>query len=244
MSTSLIHTAETLGVGSVEEFLTADEIADLVSLMDDFLAEDDAERFGEQRSESIHEIPGHTAAQAMGVYEPAGRIEIPKLPIEAESVLQHAFARAHAAVGRLMPSITTCRPWTYVEYGPGQHITPHLDGIAPDPMSWPRQIAGISIVISRPETGGAFFVESTSHDRLWDRQCVDVDAGYVPGTWLARDGADSSAEWFRSMPRTRWSVDPAPGTALLYGSQLAHGTEPVTRGRARKFISWLAAERP
>jgi hypothetical protein len=141
-----------------------------------------------------------------------------------------------------MPSITACRRWTYVEYGPGQHITPHLDGIAPDPLTWPRQIAGISIVISPPVDGGAFFVESASDSRLWDRQCPDAAAGYAPGSWLAHDGADYSTAWFRDMPRTRWSVTPAVGTALLYGSQLTHGTEPVRQGRSRKFISWLIAE--
>jgi hypothetical protein len=211
--------------------------------MDAFLAETDPDRFGERRTESIHEIPGHTAAEAVSFYEPAGRVEVREIPDDAESLLQKAFARAHPAVQRLMPSITTCRPWTYVEYGPGQHITPHLDGIAPDPLSWPRQIAGISIIISRPTAGGAFFVESTSSDRLWQHQCPDAADGYAPGTWLAYDGADSAADWFRAMARTRWNVDPAPGTALLYGSQLTHGTEPVMQGRGRKFISWLAAER-
>ena len=43
------------------------------------------------------------------------------------------------AIRRAMPAITTCRPWTYVEYRPGQYITPHVDGIAPDPYAWPRQ---------------------------------------------------------------------------------------------------------
>ncbi|WP_424921996.1 hypothetical protein [Streptomyces sp. wa1] len=45
------------------------------------------------------------------------------------------------------------------------------------------------------------------------------------------------------MPRTRWNVRSALGTALLYGSQLAHGTEPVISGRVAKFISWLIAEK-
>jgi hypothetical protein len=243
MTAHLIHTAETLGVGSIEQFVTAGEIAELLRLMDPLLAEPGAERFGERRTESIHEIPGHTATEAMDFYEPAGRVEIPTIPADAELILQRAFERAHGAVKRLMPSITACRPWTYVEYGPGQHITPHLDGIAPDPFAWPRQISGISIVISRPHAGGEFFVESTSDERLWSQQCHNETTGYVPGTWLAHDGADSSSDWFKSMPRTRWSVDPAPGTALLYGSQLAHGTEPVVQGRGRKFISWLVAER-
>lgn len=39
-------------------------------------------------------------------------------------------------------------------------------------------------------------------------------------------------------------VEPPPGTALLYGSQLTRGTLPVVTGTCRKFISWLLAEQP
>jgi hypothetical protein len=243
VTANLIHMAETLAIGSIENFVDPTEIAQLVKIMDTFLAEEGAARFADARADSIHEIPGHTAVEAMAVYEPAGRLEAAKIPNEAEGILQQSFGRASAALARLMPSITTCRPWTYVDYGPGQHITPHLDGIAPDPLSWPRQIAGISIVITPAIEGGAFFVETASDSRLWHHACTDTEAGYVPGTWWAHDGADHSADWFRDMPRTRWSVNPAAGTALLYGSQLTHGTEPVRQGRARKFISWLVAER-
>lgn len=237
-----IHMAETLAVGSIESFLTVTEATELSRIMVTFLAEGEPARFGEKRAASIHEIPGRTTAQAMAVYEPAGRLEVSTIPAEAEQLLRDAFDRARPCLARLLPSVTACRPWTYVEYGPGQHITAHLDGIAPDPLAWPRQIAGISIIIGAPARGGAFYVETTSDERLWNERCDDSDGGYTPGTWLAHDGADHSAHWFRDMPRTRWSVDPAPGTALLYGSQLAHGTEPVVEGRARKFISWLIAE--
>ncbi|WP_116211580.1 hypothetical protein [Streptomyces olivoreticuli] len=240
----MIHIAETVTVGSVEGFLGTEELAQITSVMDGFLTEKARARFGEERTTSIHEIPGHSHDQAMVVYEPAGRVEMPKVPAEVEQVLQHAFDRARPALSRVMPSITACRPWTYVEYGPGQHITSHLDSIAPDPLAWPRQIAGISVVISEAEAGGAFYVESSSSDRLWNT-CLD-QAGkydYADGMWLAHDGADHSADWFTQMPRTRWSVNPSPGAALLYGSQLAHGTEPVDRGRVAKFISWLIAEK-
>jgi hypothetical protein len=235
--------AETLAVGSIEGFVRPPETAELAQIMDAFLVEDGTARFGHNRTESIHEIPGYDAIEAMEVYEPAGRLEIPKIPDDAERILERAFDRSRTAVARIMPSVTICRSWTYVEYGPGQHITPHLDGIAPDPVAWPRQIAGVSIVIAQPDEGGAFFVETASDERLWKRRCTDPNHGYVPGMWLAHDGADFSADWFRAMPRTRWNVDPAPGTALLYGSQLTHGTEPVRQGRGRKFISWLVAER-
>ncbi|MFJ9151728.1 hypothetical protein ACIRP7_27575 [Streptomyces sp. NPDC102270] len=242
----MIHVAETVTVGSIEDFLNPEERARLAAMMNTFLTEENRAHFGTQRATSIHEIPGHSHEQAMAVYEPAGRVEVPKIPDEPEHLLQHAFDRARPALSRVMPSITACRPWTYVEYGPGQHITGHLDGIAPDPLAWPRQIAGISVVIHAAEAGGAFYVESASSDRLWDTR-LDHDAqrhGYADGMWLAHDGADHSADWYAAMPRTRWSVNPAVGTALLYGSQLTHGTEPVTHGRVAKFISWLIAEEP
>ncbi|MGH8929907.1 MAG: hypothetical protein ACRDZO_04540 [Egibacteraceae bacterium] len=242
MSRMPIHLAETLAVGSIENFLSTGDMAQLTQIMDSFLAQGDLARFGEKRAASIHEIPGHTPAQAMAVYEPAGRLEVPAIPDEAEQLLQRSFDLARPALARLLPSVTACRPWTYVEYGPRQHITSHLDGIAPDPLSWPRQIAGVSIIVGAPAHGGAFYVETTSHEGLWDQVCDDSGSGYLSGMRFAHDGADHSADWFRGMPSTRWSVDPAPGTALLYGSQVAHGTEPVIEGKARKFISWLIAE--
>ena len=241
----MIHVAETVGVGSIENFAGTAELNQLTALMTDHLARHNAvpDPYGSDRTASIHEIPGHTAAQAMAVYEPRGRVEITDIPEEAEQLLQDAFDRARPALARLMPSITTCRPWTYVEYGPGQHITSHLDGIAPDPYAWPRQIAGISVVVTPAAAGGGFYVETTASDSLWHVPAERAhEHGYAEGMWLANDGADNSSAWFQQMPRTRWTVNPAAGTALLYGSQLAHGTEPVTSGRCAKFISWLAAD--
>ncbi|GAA2837040.1 hypothetical protein RMN57_12630 [Kitasatospora sp. CM 4170] len=239
----MIHIAETVGFGSVENFIDLAEQSHLTALMNDFLAARDRACFGSDRHVSIHEIPDHTAEQVMAVYEPAGRIEVPHIPDEAEVALQHAFERARPVLARVMPSITACRPWTYVEYGPGQHITSHLDGIAPDPLNWPRQIAGISVVITPAEAGGGFYVETASSDQLWHTRLTDATHyGYADGMWLAHDGADNSATWFQQMPRTRWNVEPGPGTALLYGSQLTHGTVPVLHGRAAKFISWLIAD--
>jgi hypothetical protein len=239
----VIHIAETITVGSVEGFVDAEERHRLTAVMRAFLATEQRARFGPGRATSIHEIPGHSHEQAMSIYEPTGRLEVPKIPVEAERLLQMAFDRARPALSRIMPSITACRPWTYVEYGLGQHITGHLDGIAPDPMAWPRQIAGISVVVAEADGGGAFYVETSSSDRLWNTRLDRAGSpGYADGMWLAHDGADHAASWFAQMPRTRWSVIPEPGTALLYGSQLTHGTEPVIGGRVAKFISWLIAE--
>lgn len=238
----MIHIAETVAISSIEAFLGQDERTQLARMMRGFLSTETTTEFGGSRTTSIHEIPGHTTQQAMAVYEPAGRIEIAAIPKEAEALLQEAFDRSRPALTRVMPSITTCRPWAYIEYGPGQHITSHLDGIAPDPLAWPRQIAGISVVLTEADVGGSFYVETASSENLWQTPTGEHADGYAEGMWLAHDGADHSAPWFTHMPRTRWSVAPATGTALLYGSQLAHGTEPVIRGRVAKFISWLIAE--
>ncbi|MFE1522182.1 hypothetical protein ACFW9I_36280 [[Kitasatospora] papulosa] len=88
----------------------------------------------------------------MAVYEPAGRVEMPKIPTEAEEPLQAAFDRARPALSRVIPSITTCRPWTYVEYGPDQYITSHLDApraLPPALMHQPCQQSWTSVP-SRP----------------------------------------------------------------------------------------------
>jgi hypothetical protein len=240
----LIHVAETIAVGSIESFVDSAGLARLAAIMDGYLTVHRRDQFGPARVDTIHEIPGQAAGRAMAVYEPAGRLEVPRVPDQAEAILQDAFRRCRPALSRVMPSVTACRPWAYVEYGPGQHITSHLDGIAPDPLAWPRQVAGISVVVTEPESGGGFYVETTSSDILWESRLGRDDGhGYAGGMWLARDGADQSAPWFTGMHRTRWTVPaPAPGTALLYGSQLAHGTQPVTAGRSGKFISWLVAD--
>jgi hypothetical protein len=241
MNQPAIHLAETLAVGSIEGFLTPPEITQLDTLMAEHLLVASGDRFGAGRTESIHEIPGHTTAEVMAFYEPAGRIEVRDLPADAEALLQAAFERAREPLSRALPSVTLCRPWTYVEYGPGQHITAHLDGIAPDPLGWPRQIAGISVVITEAEQGGRFQVETTADPCLWTEQAPGPGDGYAPGMRFARDGADRSAPWLTAVRRTIWTAEPAKGAALLYGSQLAHATTPVLVGRSRKFISWLAA---
>ncbi|MGW3498597.1 2OG-Fe(II) oxygenase [Streptomyces sp. NPDC001020] len=237
----MIHIAETLAVGSVEHFLTDEELQALLAITDEALAGDGARRFDTERATTLHSIPGRTEQQAMAVYEPAGRLEIHPSPPAAEQILAAAVERALPALHRALPSLTSCREWMYVEYGPGQHITPHVDGLALDPADYPRQIAGISVVLEHAESGGEFYVETTSHPALWNDAQQPAD-GYDPHMSFAHDGADYSADWFRTMPRTRWRVAPEPGTALLYGSQLTHGTEPVRTGRERKFISWLISD--
>lgn len=240
----MIHLAETLAIHSIEGFLGPREVKDLDIAMTNLLAREGARRYDADRAATMHEVPGLSAQQAMTVYEPRGRIEVTELPDEVTAVLDAAMRAALPAIIRVIPSITTWRPWTYVEYGPGQHITPHVDGIAPNPGTWPRQISGMSVLISPADDGGDFAVETTGSPRLWASDRTPHASGYDASMLFAHDGADNSSPWFRTLPRTRWSVNSARGTALLYGSQLTHGTDPVVTGRCRKFLNWLLAEDP
>ncbi|MBD0741642.1 2OG-Fe(II) oxygenase [Streptomyces sp. CBMA152] len=238
----MIHISETLGIHTVEDFLSTYEMQELARLMDQPSSELGRSHFGTDRRSTIHEIPGHTAAQAQAVYEPVGRIEMADIPSEATGLLDNALRAALPKITRALPSVTGHRPWIYLEYGPGQHVTPHADGIAPDPLISPRQVAAATVTLDTTYTGGAFYVETTGSDSAWTLDRTTAVVGYAPGMCFIHDGTDLSSSWFRSMTRTRWTTTPAPGTLTLFGSQLIHGTEPVRAGRVRKFLTLLIAE--
>ncbi|WP_236241542.1 2OG-Fe(II) oxygenase [Streptomyces sp. CC228A] len=239
----MIHIAETLSIRTVEGFLKPDETERLSLIMDDALGSPGRDRYGTDRRTTIHEIPGHSPAEAQDVYEPAGRIEMTDIPYEASVLLDQALKLHMAAITRTLPSVTGHRPWIYLEYGAGQYITPHADGIAPNPLARPRQIAAATVTLTDiHDTGGAFYVETTGSDAIWTADEAPPESGYAPGMRFAHDGTDMSSPWFRNMPRTRWSVAPSPGTLVVFGSQLVHGTEPVRTGRVRKFLTLFVSE--
>ncbi|MGW0825530.1 2OG-Fe(II) oxygenase [Streptomyces sp. NPDC002845] len=238
----MIHIAETLSIRTVEGFLAPSEIEYLGHLMDEALVSPGRDKYGTARRTSIHEIPGHSLAQAQEVYEPAGRIEMTEIPYEAAVILDQALKHHMVAITHTLPSVSRHRPWIYLEYGPGQYITPHADGIAPDPLARPRQIAAATVTLADAHSGGAFYVETMGSAAVWTANEAPAESGYAPGMRFIHDGTDTSSPWFRTMPRTRWSVAPAPGTLVVFGSQLVHGTEPVLTGRVRKFLTFFHSE--
>jgi predicted 2-oxoglutarate/Fe(II)-dependent dioxygenase YbiX len=156
------------------------------------------------------------------------------LPEAARAVLERAAARALPTVRTMLPSVRTMGYWTFVSYGEGQFITPHIDLSDNDPDPAHPKVAGLSLCLTDPDRygGGEFFVETACDDKQWR---VPAD-GRMP---TVRPDCDESSEWYRRQVRSRWRVRPGRGDGLLYGSQMTHGTEPVGWGRVSKIIGFL-----
>ncbi|GAA3885576.1 hypothetical protein GCM10022243_58000 [Saccharothrix violaceirubra] len=228
-----MHVAESLHVGSVPAFLLPEEIDELRRVLVSTYAGAPT-LAASARQDSVHSIEGLSTEAAMRVYEPKGRDELSTLPEAARKVLDAAAERLLPTVRIMLPSVRELGYWTFVSYTEGQFITPHIDLSDNDPDADHPKVAGISICLSDPAdyTGGEFFVETACDAAQW----LPSRRGPV-----VRPECDHSSSWFRAQPRTRWHVRPRQGEALLYGSQLTHGTEPVRSGRVNKIIGFLVS---
>lgn len=230
-------TAETLTVASLEDFVSESEKREIISCMDTLFAVQNRHMFSAGRKTTLHEVPGRDPAFAQEVYEPFGRLEVHPVPAPVSTIMENATHRAFSHVKRLTPSVQEVRPWTYVEYGLGQYITPHIDRVAPSINASPFQILGISVTLDDNYEGGEFYVETTGSNSIWSNERAD-------NFEMVHEGSDFSSDWFRAFPRTRWTARPRSGSAVLYGTHVTHGTLPVTRGTVRKLISWFSCPNP
>jgi predicted 2-oxoglutarate/Fe(II)-dependent dioxygenase YbiX len=243
-----VRVSETLGVFSVEDFLQPDELAQLLGLIEEHKARASNDQLRQvDRPTSVHSVPGVSLSETLKAYEPAGRVELTPLPDTILKVMDDAVGRALPAIRRVFPAATGSEAWTYLEYRRDQYITAHIDHpveVQPDneqsdgflgplgemAITEPgAHVAGVSIVLADDYGGGEFFVETSASPRLWRDDLPE----------LANEGADSTSDWFSAVRRTRWRVRPQAGGAVLYGTQLIHGTEPVTSGIARKMIGFF-----
>ncbi|MGW2368359.1 hypothetical protein ACWCZ5_22595 [Streptomyces sp. NPDC001667] len=214
----MIHISETLAVQTVESFLSAEESARLVKIMD---------------------------SEAAG-WRPRTQAEVLPAPALAQEILALATVRSLPAIRRAMPSIAAATPWGYTELTTGQCVPSHLDGIR-SPRTAPRRIGRISVVIAEAEEGGEFYTETTADPSPWTTTLLGVADGFVSGTPLARslphetaaNPHAAEAEWLAATARTRWTARAGRGVAIAYGAQLIHGVTPVVRGRLRKFVTDL-----
>ncbi|MBH1938291.1 hypothetical protein I5Q34_29215 [Streptomyces sp. AV19] len=222
----MIHISETLAIQTVEEFLTAEELAQLVKIMDAEL-------------------------RATG-WRPRTQAETLPAPAAADEILRHATARALPAMRRGMPSVTADAPWKYIELAAGEEVPRHLDGI-PEPDVRPRRLGRIGVTITAAEEGGQFYVETSSSPLPWTGKVLGEAEGYHPGTSLSRSLPHESLiaghhyaepDWLADAPTTRWITPAGAGVALVYGAQVIHGVTPVTRGQARRFVTDLTDGTP
>jgi hypothetical protein len=216
--------AQTLAFGSIEEFLKPEERQRL----SDLAAVTMAAHAGVARVTSVHAVDGYTPDEIRRIYEPSDRVEATDLPMEAVEILQQAFVRNLPSMQAIMPSARGAAGWFYVEYGPGQYVTSHIDCVDQQPGQGALEIAALGVPICSDYVGGEFLVETSATDALLAS----------PGP---RPDVDLTSPRFSTSRRTTWSCRPEAGTAIVWGGNLAHSTSPVRQGVVRKFIARITA---
>jgi hypothetical protein len=218
---------ETLRIGSVEGLLTLDELQEVRIQIQKMMADRRTEFEVALRRRSVHRIAGESVLRAKEVYEPQGRIEYDELPGEIADLAKSAVERRMEDIRPTFPGACKSMDWFYVEYSAGQFITPHVDYPNNEADSARPKVAAISLLVDSPDEGGEFFVETFANHYMWSQ------AGAL------RRGADYHSDTFRRMPKTRWRSSIRAGDAVLSGTEMVHGTEPVIRGVASKLIGFL-----
>ena len=82
-------------------------------------------------------------------------------------------------------------------------------------------------MLQSADEGGEFYTETSGFSDFIINGEAAPDLNY-------------SNKIFIDMPKTKWTVNQSIGTAVLYGTQTIHGTNPVKKGKCCKLISWLA----
>ncbi|HET9771787.1 MAG TPA: hypothetical protein VFS16_12925, partial [Acidimicrobiia bacterium] len=163
-----MNLSETLLASSLEDFLSDEEAVFLLDVLDSHIASLSPDSLIPGRNgRSIHSIDGLEVHQTVAVYEPAGRVEVEVVPAAVDAVMGQAMARRWADVQRAFPSARQLDPWIYVEYGPGQYVTPHVDYAHNDDAPRRPKVAGISVLLNDGFAGGELFVETSGSSRLW-----------------------------------------------------------------------------
>lgn len=223
---------ETLMPYSVEGFLSPAELDRVVELMDAYKASVKATRLQAGATGfSIHKSTNKSVEEVVAAFEPAGRLEVNwgDIPREAIDIVETAFFRRIEDIRRAYPSAYGPYGFTYVEYGPGQYFTAHVDGVST------TQVAGFGVTLTSDFEGGEFCVETCGSGRMW--------ADGPGGKPMVAPGADSQSAWYRGLPRTTWTTTCERGKAIFYGSGLTHSSKPVRGGVLRKMLAFISSDR-
>jgi hypothetical protein len=213
---------------SIEDFLSDEETAYILDEIDGYKASIAPSLLeAGARGYTIHNFDSASVDHIVKVYEPNGRIDVnwQDIPRGIVDVIETAFFRRIEDIRRAYPTALGPIGYTYVEYGPSQFFTAHLDGATH------MQVAGFGVTLSNDFEGGDFAVETCGSGELW-RDTSDGRLQNAPGH-------DAQSAWFRSLKRTRWTTRPTRGTAIFYGSGLTHSSEPVQRGILKKVLAFI-----
>lgn len=218
---------ETLLPFSIENFLSEDEVGRILDLMDAYKSANPERLQAGAKGLSVHRDPALSIEEIVAHFEPRGRLDINTvdLPAEVIDIAESAYYRRIEDIRRHYPSALGPGGLTYVEYGPGQYFTAHIDGAA-----W-LQVGGFGVTLTSDFEGGEFCVETCGSGRMWM-----VEAN---GETSLAPFASHRSEWYRNLPRTQWTTRPKKGDAIFYGSSLTHGMKPVTEGVLKKLIAFI-----
>jgi hypothetical protein len=209
---------------SIERFISDAEADRIVSLIDAYKTGHTGTLAAGASGVSVHASDLLSVNELVQRYQPRGRLDVntADLPLDVVDIVEAAFFRHIEDIRRAYPAAAWPYSMTYVEYGPTQFITPHADGT----------FAGFGIMLSDDVTGGEFCIETCGSNRFWVRR-PNQEPILAPGPHIG-------SEWFRRIPRLKWTVSSRKGTAIFYGGALVHSSEPVTTGTARRVFAFIA----
>lgn len=211
----MINTSETLAVQTIENFLTPEETAQVTKMMDEQLA-----------------ATGWVPARPAEGLPPTESVQ---------EVLDGGIKRAMPVLRRAFPSASTVDSWLYHDLKPGDRIRAHVHGMG-NPDEQTVLLARVVFNLQDAESGGEFYLDTTSCEELWNDREARPGGLFAPGTRFTHEiTARSGPVDLDAVAATRWLCKPPPGTTLVYGAQLIHGVTPVVAGRARKLITNLCA---
>ena len=219
MKNKIAH-PETLSIHSIENFISSDDTNNLLLICKKELSEYKGE------FNTVHPSDEFSKDEAVKIYEPNGRSELGTLSPDIYKILDMAIHRNLPSIQTIFPNVKRVLPWNYVEYNSNQYCTSHVDYIDKTELN-EIIYAGIGVMLQCPDEGGELYVET----------CGSPD--FILNDEVAPNLNYSNNE-FINMPRSKWTVNQPIGTAILYGTQIIHGTNPVKKGKCCKLISWLA----
>ena len=213
---------ESFAIFSIENFLSNEDL-NKINLILKEIKKKVKVQFGKY---SVHNSDGISSKHSPFIFEPNGRYELNNIPKEITEILDIAVKSNLSSIKEIFPKAKHALPWNYVEYNSNQYCNSHVDYLF---KTEKKEIVycGIGIMLKNAEKGGEFYIETSG------------SSDYI-SNGKAKKNLNYSNDKFIKMPKTKWVVEQGLGTALLYGTQTIHGTNPVLNGKCKKIISWIA----